>query len=132
MDEIRAISWEARRWAERKAKKLHYSSDLAGMCAFASVHLFKLLRRAKFRPVLVENKDHCHVRVSPSKTKGSRAKRKIVDITATQFGTEFKRVEIRPASDASTKAGRIWKGRILRSPTALRRRWGTGCVDLEG
>ena len=123
--EIHAIATRTRLWAERLAKRWGYCSDLSGMCDVASAKLFLMLKAKGYRPVLVTNKGHCHVRV----------KRRIVDITATQFGDEFKKVEIRPLAESNSHVslnpsanvpyhGRIWKAETLhRSITSLRHHW---------
>ena len=115
--EIHAIATRTRLWAERLAKRWGYHSDLSGMCDVASAKLFLMLKAKGYRPVLVTSTGHCHVRV----------KRRIVDITATQFGDEFKKVEIRPLAEAKDNLpyhGCIWKASTThRSITSLRHHW---------
>lgn len=81
------IALRAREWAEGVVRRKRLDPTLCGMCAIASGHLHRKLRKAGFRSVLATHDAHCFVLLNGY----------VVDITASQFMEfERKRVLLRP------------------------------------
>lgn len=109
---MRAIAQQTRQWAERYAREqfFPFSPTLAGLCAIASVELFRRLAAAGFVPCLAVSHagpgDHCFVVVAEH----------VADVTATQFGeTE---VVIEPLARAANLSywqvhAHFWSARAL-------------------
>lgn len=95
LDYIRAIATAARTWAEQYAAEhpnIGGTHTLACYCAIASAKLWHMLRNAGINAKLVSNDHHAFVVVDDW----------IVDITATQFGSEYEKVEIRHVDDVDS------------------------------
>lgn len=75
--EVLKIAKEVRDWAEAKADKWNFPSDLMGMCAIAAAELHVRLKRAGYASKIGYNSSHCFVIY----------KDHVLDVTATQFGT---------------------------------------------
>lgn len=79
MRKIREIAKQARRWGERIAENYEEldssTEELEYLCAICSAHLFCLLKKEGYDPVIVENDEHCFVLCDG----------KLVDVTASQF-----------------------------------------------
>lgn len=97
---ILLIAQQTREWAEKKAKKEYftYGSCLCGLCAIASAHLFKALKKQGFDPQIHMAEhlfgDGSHVFIT--------ADGFLIDVTATQFEIK-KKVVVRPY-----KSSRKW------------------------
>ena len=75
---IKRIAREIRQWAELRRPR-RWDPNLGGMCAIAARELFRRLKIAGFKPVIVYTKDHAFIRI----------RNYIVDVTATQFNTQW-------------------------------------------
>lgn len=90
---LKAIASKVRTWAEEHVKALNQSkryhdfseNDLSCMCAYASTVLLSYLHwLGVHNAVLIANEYHCFVMVDDY----------VVDVTATQFCGNFKKVEV--------------------------------------
>jgi hypothetical protein len=90
LEPVRAIARQTRGWAERYARDpfSSFTPTLAGMCAIASVELFRRLSAAGYAPFLAmshaDRCDHCFVVLDG----------RVVDVTATQFGESAVVIEL--------------------------------------
>ena len=98
IERIKHIAENVREWAEEKQKNASeydacydWSSDLCGMCAICSYELARRLNRAGFHPKIIVNEIHTFVKV----------KSYIVDITATQFESDYPKVVIKKEKDTN-------------------------------
>jgi len=66
-----------------------FYGDLTGMCAIATSKLFQKCVERNFDVKIAYNHNHVFLRY----------KRYVIDITATQFGSKFKKVEVRPLKE---------------------------------
>lgn len=119
-DQLRLIALKARQWAEDN-KPSFINRNLEMMCARASGELFKKLKRAGFKPVLVFEDCHCYVVCN----------RYIIDITATQYNywsfleaahrkdRPYNRVEI--VRYETGRKDRCWNGEIVFRTTDIRK-----------
>lgn len=109
---IRLVALETRTWAEKNVEKiLNYPArDLGGMCAVAASELFIRLGKVGVQPTLhsvsTDDGGHCFVEVDGW----------FIDVTATQFGEEFKSVEIfsskRKPAKFTKKSNRWWSDSV--------------------
>lgn len=106
---IYLVALETRAWAEENVEKiLNYPAlDLGGLCAVAASELFIRLGKIGVQSTLcsvsTDDGGHCFVEVDGW----------IVDVTATQFGSEFGSIEIfsskRKPARFTKKGDRWWK-----------------------
>lgn len=77
---VKVIAQRVRTWAEKMAPQFGFDKDLCGMCALASTKLHHELKKQGIESHLQYADGHVYLKV------GER----IVDVTATQFGTRKK------------------------------------------
>ena len=97
---ILTIATETRSWAEKHV--YCFSDDLEGLCAIASVELFRRLKQQKIEAKIhLASHDeflHCYVTVNDY----------VVDLTATQFGHSDK-VVVKPHNSHMTIFNWYWR-----------------------
>lgn len=106
MTELLELAYCTRRWAERNRHRHNFGSDLHGMCAIASAHLYRVLKDSGIKTQLAVTEDHVHLQ------RGGM----VLDITATQFG-DFPPVLYTPLRKLLSH-GSAWEGASI-------------CEDLE-
>lgn len=82
-------AWGVRCWAEKLRNQNSHDTwqrDLEGMCAICSIELFQRLRHKGVKLSIAVNNEHCF----------ALYENRLIDVTATQFSSSFKKVEIKP------------------------------------
>lgn len=103
IDQVISIARRVRKWAERTNNRRvwPFNDDLCGMCAIASVKLFKELNAAGITNARIcENDEHCFIIWHGY----------IIDVTATQFGFTNEPITVIKVKDVDSYY-RFWKAK---------------------
>lgn len=83
------IARACRKRIEKYAKDFYFPDNLEELCAISSATLFEEFKKHGIKAKIISNSFHCFIRIDD----------KIVDITATQFGTHYPKILIQKAEE---------------------------------